>query len=83
MSTAANSTASISNATQLLPALRALEQHEKLYIIQFLAAELSRQQREFSLPEGVYPVWSPYDSYGAAEVLLKMLEEERLKEANP
>jgi hypothetical protein len=47
MQTAANATASISNATQLLPALRALQHHEKLYIIQFLAAELNRQQQEF------------------------------------
>lgn len=79
MSSAANTTASISNATQLLPALRALEQHEKLYIIQFLAAELSRQQREFSLPEGVYPVWSPYDSYEAAEVLLQAIKDKQSK----
>lgn len=79
MSSAANSTASISNATQLLPALRALEQHEKLYIIQFLAAELSRQQREFSLPEGVYPVWSPYDSYEAAEDMLQAIKNRQSK----
>jgi hypothetical protein len=79
MSSAANPTASISNATQLLPALRALEQHEKLYLIQFLAAELSRQQHEFVLPEGVYPIWSQYDSYEAAEAMLQAIKEKQAK----
>ncbi|MCW5923931.1 MAG: hypothetical protein KIS77_16435 [Saprospiraceae bacterium] len=79
MSSAANSTVSISNATQLLPALRALEPHEKLYIIQFLAAELSRQQHEFSLPEEVYPVWSPYDSYEAAAEMLQAIKNRQSK----
>lgn len=74
MQPAASTTASISNATLLLPALKALQHHEKLFVIQFLAAELSRQQHEFLLSDVVYPVWSPYDSYEAAEVLLQALK---------
>ena len=78
MSSAANSTASISNATRLLPALRALEQHEKLYIIQFLAAELN-SERLLIVPDGEYPVWSPYDSYEAAETMLQAIKDKRSK----
>jgi len=40
----------------LLPMLRRLQQHEQLFIIQFLVAEISRQQQGFVMPEGVYPV---------------------------
>jgi hypothetical protein len=76
MQTAANATASISNATQLLPALKALQQHEKLYIIQFLAAELNKEYL-LIVPGGEYPVWSPIGAYSAANKLLEMLEKEK------
>jgi hypothetical protein len=80
MSSVANSTASISNVIQLLPALRALEQHEKLYIIQFLAAELN-SERLLLVPGGEYPVWSPIGATSAANKLLELLEKE--KEVKP
>jgi hypothetical protein len=72
--TTVQSTNTVSGATQLLPMLRRLEQHEKLFVIQFLVAEMSRQQQGFVLPEGVYPVWSPYDSYEAAEIMLQAIK---------
>lgn len=78
MSNASNNTASIANAIQLLPALRALEQHEKLYIIQFLAAELNREHL-LIVPGGEYPVWSPYDSYEAAEAMLQAIKDKQSK----
>lgn len=76
MSNASNNTASIANAIQLLPALRALEQHEKLYIIQFLAAELNSEHL-LLVPGGEYPVWSPIGATSAANKLLELLEKEK------
>ena len=60
----------------LLPTLPELEKHEKLFIIQFLVSELSREEEKLLTPKADYPVWSPYESQGAAAVLLKMLEDE-------
>jgi len=68
---------SFANATQLLPALRLLGDQEKLFIIQFLVSELSRKENQFFLPDQVFPVWSPHDSFGAAEILLKALNEHK------
>lgn len=76
MSTAANNSASIANAAQLLPALRALQHHEKLYIIQFLAADLNKENL-LVVPDGNYPVWSPIGAYAAADKLLELLENEK------
>ncbi len=28
------------------------------------------------LPSGIYPIWSPYDSYEAADALMKALSED-------
>ena len=64
----------VANATALLPMLRRLEQHEKLYLIQFLVAELSRQQQGFFLPETVFAVWSPYDAFDAAETMMQAIK---------
>lgn len=80
--TAVQSTNTVSGATQLLPMLRLLQNHEKLFVIQFLVAEMSRQQQGFVLPEGIYPVWSPYDSYEAAEVMLQAIKNRELQTAS-
>jgi hypothetical protein len=67
--------ANVYGAMQLLPALKTLQDHEKLYIIQYLAADLSQPKHETILPESQYPVWSPFDSYEAAEAMLKAKKE--------
>jgi hypothetical protein len=73
MQTSINLGSAISGATDLLPFLRPLQNHEKLFLIQFLVADLSRQQQSFILPDEVYPIWSPHDSYDAAEIMLQAL----------
>jgi len=76
------STHAVPNTIELLPMLRRLQQHEQLFIIQFLVAEISRQQQGFVMPEGVYPVWSPYDSCEAAEVMLQAIKNRKLEAAS-
>ena len=59
----------------LLPSLQALKNTEKLFLIQFLAGELSREEQVFPMsPLETYYVWSPYDSVEAAQGLLKFIE---------
>lgn len=63
------------NIASLLPLLKNLPAHQKLLLIQFLAAELAQQESGTLIPNLRYPVWSPYHSYDAAETLLRMLNE--------
>jgi hypothetical protein len=60
---------------QLFPRLRDLKRAEKLYAIQFLVSELAQEEAGLIQPGVAYPVWSPYDAFDAAEVMLKSLEQ--------
>ena len=58
---------------ELIPNLTDLNRADKLRVMQFLVSELAKE--EPLLEVGVtYPVWSPYDSFEAAEILLKALQ---------
>ena len=59
--------------TELLSALRELNHVDKLRVMQFLVFELAREEDALLEPGRAYPVWSPYDSFGAADTLLKAL----------
>ena len=62
-------------ATDLLPMLRALKHKDKLFLIQFLANELTLEEQIFPMSTSeTYYVWSPYDSTDAAQVLLQFIE---------
>lgn len=63
---------------QLLTTLRDLKRIEKLYVIQFLVAELAKEERPFRANSS-YPVWSPHDAFDTADGLLKALAEEKGK----
>lgn len=54
---------------ELLPTLSELNRAEKLRVMHYLVTELEKDEN--ILPPGVYPVWSPYDSYEAADTLMK------------
>jgi hypothetical protein len=60
---------------QLLPRLRQLPRMEKLHVIQFLVSELAQEETALLQPDVAYPIWSPYDAFDAAEVMLKALAE--------
>jgi hypothetical protein len=60
----------------LLPSIRDLSRTEKLRLIQVLAIDLAEAEDPASLEPGKsYPLWSPYEAYEAAAVLLKVLDE--------
>jgi len=60
---------------ELMPTLRELSRAEKLRAIQFLAAELEKEETPMLKPGAEYAVWSPYEAYGAASQLQKLLDE--------
>jgi hypothetical protein len=63
---------------KLLDELRQLSPPEKLRVVQILVNDLAAEAaNDLSLFGTHYEVWSPYDSPGAAETLLKMLDDER------
>ena len=63
--------------TELLPTLRALNHKEKIRAIQFLANEVAREEEVFFEEGKSYQVWSPFESYKAAEQLMNLLEKEK------
>jgi hypothetical protein len=64
--------------TQLLPELQTLNRADKLRAVQFLVSELAKEEEEdIPIKPGMsFPVWSPYDSFEAADTLLTMLKAE-------
>jgi hypothetical protein len=62
--------------TELLPSLQNLSRLEKLKVIQFLIGELEKEEADLSLnSHQTYEIWSPYDSFSAANTLEKLLQE--------
>jgi hypothetical protein len=61
--------------TELLPFLKDLDKLDKLKALQFLVNELAREEELLHANE-TYPIWSPFDSYDAAEILLNTLKVE-------
>lgn len=61
---------------ELLPALQQLPRGEKLRAIQFLAADVAREVADAVIPEGEYPIWSPYEAFDGAAALIRALHEE-------
>lgn len=58
----------------LLPVLQQLPKADKLRLVQFLIAELVREEAIDPITlAGEYPIWSPYNAFQAAEILLNLL----------
>ncbi|MEM9219149.1 MAG: hypothetical protein AAGD25_33045 [Cyanobacteria bacterium P01_F01_bin.150] len=61
--------------TELFPPLKQLSRGDKLRVMQFLIAELAKEEDAPTLHDGaVYPVWTPLNSHGAAHALGQLLE---------
>lgn len=60
--------------TELLPTLRDLSRADKLKVIQFLIAELTKEEEPVLEPGATYKVWSPLNSHEAAHKLAQLLE---------
>jgi hypothetical protein len=53
-----------------MPALRELDRADKLRVLRFLIQELAREEGALLAPDTEYPVWSPFDAFDAAAILL-------------
>ncbi|MEG3877759.1 hypothetical protein QT972_10295 [Microcoleus sp. herbarium7] len=71
----------VMSLAELLPKLQELSRADQLRVIEFLASQLSKQETLSLLEPGrTYEVWSPYDAFEAADVLGRMLEEDKAKQ---
>jgi hypothetical protein len=62
--------------TELFPVLHELPRADKLRAIQFLVAELAKEEGVTLLePGAAYPIWTPYQAFEAADNLLRTLKE--------
>ena len=63
----------------LIPGLRALPRTDKLWVIQMMAAEIARED-DAGLPRAgqEYPIWSPFDAFEGAAVLMRALDQENI-----
>ena len=67
---------------QIIPTVRELNRADKWRLMQILVTDLAEEETSLTLPPGDYPVWTPLESYGAAEGLLAALEDARRENAN-
>jgi hypothetical protein len=56
-----------------LNTLQELNRADKLYVMQVIISELA-QESELIKAGQSYPVWSPYDSFEAANTMLEVLQ---------
>jgi hypothetical protein len=64
--------------TELLPAIHALPRADKLRLMQVLVAEIASEEGAvLPPPTMIHTIWTPYDSYDAAAVLLNVLNEDQ------
>jgi hypothetical protein len=64
--------------SELLPMLQMLPRADKMRLIHFLVVDLAREEGVPLVEIGTpYPIWSPYDAFGAAASLLELLDEQQ------
>lgn len=63
--------------TEFLPEVRSLSRLDKIRLIELLARELERGEREQIEPGLSYPISSPDRAFSAAATLLEALERDR------
>lgn len=61
----------------LFPTLRELPRAEKLKVMQFLIAELAKEEEPTLQAGATYSLWSPLNSHEAAHKLGQLLESDR------
>ncbi len=65
---------------ELLPELHQLTRAEKLRVMQFLVLELAKEEDVPVKLNSQYTIWTPYDSFGAAQKLRAILKAEETGE---
>ncbi len=61
----------------LLKLLRDLNRADKLYAVQVLVSDLAGEEANLLQPGIPYDTSSPYDSFGAAKIMLEFLEQSK------
>jgi len=62
---------------ELLPNLQNLSRLEKFQVIHFLIGELEKEEGQMELNVNLtYEIWSPIDSFSAANTLAQLLDEQ-------
>ncbi|WP_088243086.1 hypothetical protein [Calothrix rhizosoleniae] len=60
---------------ELMSQIEKLPKIDKLRLMQFLATELVKEEdANFFVANQEYPIWSPYNCFGAAAVLMEALK---------
>jgi len=67
--------------TELMPMLRSLSRAEKLHVMQYLVSDLAQDESDLLRQNMSYPIWSPYDAFEAADIMLKVLAAENSSHA--
>ncbi len=62
---------------ELFPTLRSLPRADKLKVMQFLIAELTKEEEPSLQPGATYLLWSPLNSHEAAQQLAQLLDSEQ------
>lgn len=62
------------STADLFPTLRGLSRAEKLKVMQFLIAELAKEEEATLQAGATYSLWSPLNSHEAARKLSQLLE---------
>jgi hypothetical protein len=62
---------------ELFPTLRDLPRTDKLKVMQFLIAELAKEEEPTLQQVATYSLWSPLNSHEAAHKLAQLLESEK------
>jgi hypothetical protein len=63
--------------SEVLPEVQSLSRLDKIRLIRFLAQELEQEAVDLIEPGRSYPIYSPYDAYGAAAALMQALKEDK------
>jgi hypothetical protein len=71
------------SVTKLAPLLHELDRADKLRVLLLLVYELAQEEGALLQPGIAYPVWSPYDSFEAANTLLNVLKEHEIEVEYP
>lgn len=63
--------------SELIPLVNNLSQPDKLSLLKFLAVQVPNAELQAIFSASEYPVWSPYDSMEAANILMQMIRNEQ------
>jgi hypothetical protein len=63
----------VMSLAELLPLVEGLSQSDRQQLMNFLAAQEGVELKQVFSTD-VYPVWSPYDSFEAADLLAQMVK---------